>query len=79
MSEVHLYLLRADFLLGEERRVYMAEQVKAQVLRQAQFLLQIGKDMRHSGQRHRLGLVFERAEDVVGFREPDSSPYFMVE
>ena len=37
--------------------------------------------MRHSGQRHRLGLVFERAEDVdvVVIREPDSSPYFMVD
>ena len=53
--------------------------MKTQVSWQAQFLLQIGKDMRHSGQRHRLGLVFERAEDVVVIREPDSSPYFMVD
>ena len=37
----------------------MVEQVKAQVLWQTQFLLQIGEYVRHSGQRHRLTFILE--------------------
>ena len=74
VSETHLYLLRTDLLFGKERRVRVLERMKTQVSWQVQALLEIGKDMRHSGQRHRLGLVFERVEDVVVLCERNVLP-----
>ena len=79
MAEAHPYLLCTDLLFGKECRMCVAERVKTEIRGEIQPLFEIGEDMRHRRQRHRLGLVFERAEDVVGFREPDSSPYFMID
>ena len=74
MAEAHLYLLRADLLFGKECRVGMAERVKAQIRGEIQPLLEIGKDMRHSGQHHRLGLVAQGTKNVAVLCERDTLP-----
>ena len=74
MAEAYLYLLRADFLLGEDRRVRVPERVKSQVSRQVQSLLEVSKDMRHSGQSHRLRLIAQRAENVIVLCERNTLP-----
>lgn len=74
MAEAHLYLLRADLLLGEERCVGMAEGVEAQIGGQRQTLLEVGEEMRHSGQCDRLRLVAQGAENIAVLCERDALP-----
>ncbi len=74
MPEAHLYLLCADLLLRKERRVGMAERVKAQICGEIQPLLEIGEEMRHSGQCDRLCLVAQGAENIAVLCERDALP-----
>ena len=69
MAEAHLYLLCADLLLRKERRVGMAERVKAQIGWELQALLEVGEDVRCGGQCHRLRLIAQRAKDIVALRK----------
>ena len=74
MAEAHLYLLCADLLLRKERRVGMAERVKAQICGEIQPPLEIGEEVRHSGQCDRLRLVAQGAENIAVLCERNSLP-----
>ena len=64
VAETHLYLFRADLLLGEERRVRVAERMEAQIGGQVQPLLEVGEDVRHCIQSNGFRIIFARSEDV---------------
>ena len=74
MTQTNLYLLRADLLFGKECRVGMAERVKAQICGEIQPSLEVGEEMRHSGQRDRLRLVAQGAENIAILCERDTLP-----
>ena len=74
MTETHLYLLRADLLLGKECCVGMAERVKAEIRGEVQPLLEVGEEMRHRRQRDWLRLVAQGAENVAILCERDTLP-----
>ena len=74
MAEAHLYLLCADPLLRKERRVGMAERVKAQICGEIQPSLEIGEEMCHRRQRDRLCLVAQGAENIAVLCERDALP-----
>ena len=74
MTETHLYLLRADLLLGKECCVGMAERVKAQIRGEVQPLFEISEEMCHRRQRDRLRLVAQGAENIAVLCERDTLP-----
>ena len=69
VAETYLYLFCADLLLGEERCMRMAERMESKIRGQVQSLFKVSKDVYYCGQRHRLGLIFERAEEIAVLRE----------
>lgn len=74
MTETHLYLLHADFLLCEKWRVRVSKGVKAQIRGEVQPLFEISEEMCHRRQRDRLRLVAQGAENIAVLCERDTLP-----